>query len=78
MATHQPPISAEAEAHRSADALALALEEIGYDVGRAFPALNGTVNRDGAPVVELGTVSASTAESLARVLVDATRHGVTA
>ena len=38
-------LGAEVEARRAADRLAVALEEVGFDVGRAFPTLTSTVNR---------------------------------
>lgn len=63
----------EAAAQRAADRLALALEDVGFDVGRTFPMLSGTVGRDGAPAVVLGQVSGAAAEYLAEVLESATQ-----
>jgi hypothetical protein len=68
---------AEAAGERAADLLAVALEEVGFDVGRAFPALHGTANLRGAPAVELGAVSEHVATGLASVLGEAARLGIT-
>lgn len=67
----------EATARRSADRLALALEDVGFDVGRAFPMLRSRLDRDGAPVVELGHVSGTVASHLSTVLSQAAQHGIT-
>jgi hypothetical protein len=66
----------EADAQRSADRLALALEDVGFDVGRAFPMLGDGLSRDGAPVVELGRVSATVAAGLSTVLSQAAQLGI--
>jgi hypothetical protein len=58
----------EATAQRAADALALALEDAGFDVGRTFPSLVGTVARNGTPMVEVGAITAAVASRLADVL----------
>jgi hypothetical protein len=73
MPTDDRPANSEplAIAQRSADRLALALEEVGFDVGRAFPLLNGVVDRDGTPAVDLGRVAEPVASELAAVLVRA-------
>jgi hypothetical protein len=63
-------------ARQSADALALALEDVGFDVGHAFPLLGQGFDPGGAPVVELGSVAPPVAAALAGVLVEAARHGV--
>lgn len=68
--------SSGAVAQRSADRLALALEEVGFDVGRAFPMLGSGPDRSGAPYVELGRVSPSVADQLSAVLARAAQHGV--
>jgi hypothetical protein len=70
-------LAAEVKARRAADELAVALEEVGFDVGIAFPSLTSAVTRDDQPVVDLGTVSDMTASQLADVLTNAARHGVT-
>lgn len=67
----------EARAHLSADQLALALEEVGFDVGRDFPMLGSGLNRDGSPYVELGRVAESVASGLSTILIRAAQHGVT-
>ena len=64
-------------ARRAADALALALEEAGFDVGRAFPLLHAVVGREGLPVVEVGQVSPAVAAQLADLVVRAAGSGVT-
>jgi hypothetical protein len=66
----QPPKDAGpgAIAQRSADRLALALEDVGFDVGREFPMLQGGVDREGAPVVDLGRVTEAVASRLSLVL----------
>ena len=71
-------LGAEVEARRAADRLAVALEEVGFDVGRAFPTLTSTVNREGQPVVDLGSVTLGVAAQLAEVLLQAARQGITA
>ena len=60
--------SPEITAQRAADALALALEEAGFDVGRTFPSLLGVVALNGTPMVELGGITAAVATRLAEVL----------
>jgi hypothetical protein len=70
-------LTAEVRARRAADRLAVALEEVGFDVGRAFPALTSRLDRDGTPVVDLGTVTDGVAAQLADVLARATSRGVT-
>jgi hypothetical protein len=60
----------------SADRLALALEEVGFDVGRAFPTLSGGVDRDGNPAVDLGQVVESVARQLADILTRAADRGI--
>jgi hypothetical protein len=74
----RPGGDADATAQRSADRLALALEEVGFDVGVAFPMLGGGVDRHGGPGVELGRVTASVADRLSAVLSQAARQGVSA
>jgi hypothetical protein len=68
---------AEAEAERSADRLAFALEDVGFDVGQEFPALYDAIGRQGSPVVRLGDVRPPVADRLAAVLTDAAAQGVT-
>jgi hypothetical protein len=58
------------------DRLALALEDVGFDVGRAFPMLGGKLDRDGNRVVELGRVTEAVARQLAEVLAHAAERGV--
>jgi hypothetical protein len=79
MATDDQPASGEARiaAERTADRLAIALEDVGFDVGRAFPALNGEVDREGRPVVDLGRVAEPVASQLATVLAHAVDSGHT-
>jgi hypothetical protein len=48
--------------------LALALEEVGFDVGLAFPMLDSGVDHDGNPIVDIGRVAESVASQLATVL----------
>lgn len=71
-----PRGGSEAAANRAADSLALALEEVGFDVGRAFPMLSTTVDHHGDPIVELGRVSATVAAHLSDVLRRAGEHGI--
>ena len=73
----EPPPGTDLEAQRSADRLALALEEVGFDVGRAFPMLGSGVDRRGIPAVELGGVTTTVADRLSVVLSQAARQGVT-
>jgi hypothetical protein len=64
------PTSADAEATAriAADRLAIALEEVGFDVGRDFADLGHRVDAGGAPVVNLGHVAASVATRLTGLL----------
>jgi hypothetical protein len=79
MAAKKPSdLPAEAASRETADRLALALEEVGFDVGRAFPVLCGVLDIDGSPAVLLGRVDAEVAGTLAAVLVRAAGLGVTA
>jgi hypothetical protein len=66
----------EAAAQRAADLLALALEEVGFDVGRAFPLLRGSAGVEGAPVVDLGRITEAVASDLALVLREAANSGI--
>ena len=66
----------EAEAQQSADRLALALEDVGFDVGQDFPSLHDGTGRLGSPVVRLGDVRPSTADRLACLLSRAAAHGI--
>jgi hypothetical protein len=63
-------------AQLSADRLALALEEVGFDVGRAFPMLGGVLDKHGRPSVELGRLTAIVADQLSTVLSQAVQWGV--
>lgn len=70
--------SKSAEAARDAtDRLALALEEAGFDVGKAFPGLRAGWDEAGAPGVRLGTVNAYVASDLAEILEGAVSAGMT-
>ena len=62
------------QARRATDALAVALEDVGFDVGRAFPFLR---SQDVAPAVEIGPMTPSVAAQLAQVLSQAAERGVT-
>ncbi|BFU45768.1 hypothetical protein [Krasilnikovia sp. MM14-A1004] len=55
----------EAAARTSADRLALALEDAGFDVGHDFPALHDAIGRQGLAVVRIGDVQPSVADRLA-------------
>jgi hypothetical protein len=79
MTTEDRPASdgALAAAERTADRLAVALEDVGFDVGRAFPVLNGGVDRRGHPIVDLGRVAEPVAFQLATVLARAAASGAT-
>lgn len=78
MAIEEHPSSPKRAAHRMADRLALALEAAGFDVGREFPMLSGTLDSQGTPIVGVGEVGETTANRLSAVLSDAARLGVTA
>jgi hypothetical protein len=67
---------AESPAQRAADRLALALEEIGFDVGVTFPELHGRSGRSGTAAVLLGTVTPAVAADLAAILTDAAHLGL--
>lgn len=58
----------EAAARGSADLLALALEEAGFDVGQEFPALHDAIGRQGSAVVRIGDVQPAVADRLAAAL----------
>ena len=60
--------SGEVAARESADRLALALEDAGFDVGQEFPALQDALGRQGLAVVRLGDVRPAVADRLASVL----------
>jgi len=62
---------------RATDRLALALEEIGFDVGVAFPELQAGSDRSGRSAVCLGSVAPAVASELSTILSDAARLGVT-
>jgi hypothetical protein len=65
----------EHEAQRAADQLALALEDVGFDVGRAFPELSAALG--GGPAVDIGRVAATVAADLAKLLTRAAGSGIT-
>jgi hypothetical protein len=69
---------AEEVALQVADRLAVALEEAGFDVGRSFPALQGSITLDATARVELGRVTAEDAVRLATLLERAVAQGITA
>lgn len=73
----QPHYGADALAQRAADRLALALEDVGFDVGTEFPALHSGVDRFGTYAIELGAVTPVVASELSRVLALAARYGIT-
>jgi hypothetical protein len=70
----EPPkeLGPDAIAHHSADRLALALEDAGFDVGREFPMLHGGLDRDGTPIVNLGYITEVVAAHLTTLLTGAT------
>jgi hypothetical protein len=70
MAMEEPPTGPgpEAIAQRSADRLALALEDVGFDVGVAFPMLQGGVDHRGAAIVDLGRIAEPVASKLTAIL----------
>lgn len=70
-----PGRDAEALAQGAADRLALALEEVGFDVGVSFPGLHGAPDKSGTPTVYLGTVTADVASDMSTFLTDAVRLG---
>jgi len=78
MARQGTPSGADDELseQQAADLLALALEDVGFDVGRAFPALSSGTGLDGVGFVELGRVTAGIASGLALVLSQAAGRGV--
>lgn len=76
MTPAQEPPTGETVAQQSADRLALALEEVGFDVGMEFPMLCGTQDSHGAPVVALGRVAEKTAFRLSTALYRAAEQGV--
>jgi hypothetical protein len=78
MAAEEMPAESgpESTAQRSADRLALALEDVGFDVGRTFPALRSGLDHERRPIVELGRVTATVASGLANVLSRAAHRGI--
>jgi hypothetical protein len=64
-------------AQRAADVLAVALEETGFDVGRAFPDLRTTVDAAGSVHVDIGPIAPDVAGQLAALLRYAAGSGVT-
>ncbi|MGC9666858.1 hypothetical protein ACNTMW_09925 [Planosporangium sp. 12N6] len=79
MTGHEPPQRSEDDgtAQQAADRLALALEDVGFDVGREFPLLGNAVSRNGLPVVILDRILPTVATRLAHVIEQAARAGVT-
>lgn len=79
MTAEEPPaeLDPEATAQRSADRLALALEDVGFDVGQAFPMLGSGLDHKRRPIVELGRVTATVASDLSNVLAQAVQRGIT-
>jgi hypothetical protein len=73
----EDPASPKRLGQRSADRLALALEDVGFDVGQEFPMLRSEVDARGEPFIEVGRVSRATAARLSVILTEAARHGVT-
>lgn len=78
MTSQQPPTEPgpKAVAQRAADRLALALEDVGFDVGRLFPMLAGGVAHNGEATVKLGEVTPAVASHLAVVLTRAAELGI--
>ena len=72
--SHAGP-EAYALAQQAADRLALALEEVGFDVGVAFPGLRGLLDVSGTPAVYLGSVASAVSSALSAFLRDAVRLG---
>jgi hypothetical protein len=64
-------------AQQATDRLAFALEEVGFDVGTAFPDLRSGWASSGASGVRLGAVTCEVADDLAALLVNAVEAGVT-
>jgi hypothetical protein len=58
----------ETAARGAADRLALALEDVGFDVGQDFPALHDAIGRQGFAVVRVGDVSPSVADRLSTIV----------
>jgi hypothetical protein len=79
MAADESPASPDAYplAQQAADRLALALEEVGFDVGVAFPGLRGLLDVSGTPAVYLGSVTSAVSSDLSSFLGDAVRLGAT-
>jgi len=77
MAAEESPSSPDAGtlAQQAADHLALALEEVGFDVGVAFPGLHSALDKSGTPTVHLGQVTCGIASDLSAFLADAVRLG---
>lgn len=63
-----PAATADSIARIAADRLAIALEEVGFDVGRDFTGLGHRVDTGGAPVVNIGPVAATVAARLTELL----------
>ncbi|HZM76723.1 MAG TPA: hypothetical protein VFC19_13405 [Candidatus Limnocylindrales bacterium] len=64
------------DVQQAADLLAVALEDVGFDVGRAFPMLTSGTGSAGVGFVELGRVTSGVASGLAWVLSEAAGRGV--
>ncbi|MEV4535393.1 hypothetical protein AB0J82_16335 [Asanoa sp. NPDC049518] len=65
-----------AGAQTSVDRLAIALEDVGFDVGQEFSELHDTIGRHGIAVVRLGDIGPATADRLALVLSRAAERGI--
>jgi hypothetical protein len=79
MPTDDSPVGTRPErlAQDAADHLATALEEVGFDVGREFTMLQGRVDLDRTPRVDVGRISTASAARLVSVLVEAAQRGIT-
>lgn len=64
-------------AQDAADHLATALEEVGFDVGREFTMLQGRLDLNRTPRVDVGRISVASAARLIRVLLEAAQRGIT-
>jgi hypothetical protein len=71
---HEKILSA---ANERCDAVATALEDVGFDVGREFPLLHGVVDPDLEPAIDLGRIKPEVAVRLIVVLTLAEARGIT-
>jgi hypothetical protein len=73
-APEPPPSSPDEATQHTADRLALALEEVGFDVGRDFPSLGARMGVTREWLITFGDVRPAVAARLADLLIRSNRQ----